>query len=72
MVPVVPGFGIPKRRFGKEYFERLSPATQAEMLGPGKYDAWKRGQFDFEDLASIKPHRVWGPNVQVTPLKALV
>ena len=72
MVPVVKGFAPIQFETGEAWFGRQSPATQAAMMGPGRYEAWTKGEFAFRELATVKPNEVWGPRAQVTPLKDLL
>ena len=71
LVPLVIGRSIPAWRTGLAYFKQLSPARQKKMLGPGKFAAWKAGDFELRQLVTVKGNEVWGDGVQVTSLKAL-
>lgn len=57
---------------GEDWFKKQSAGRQERMLGPGKYDAWKKGKFKFGELATVKENKTWGPSAQVTPLRDLV
>jgi 8-oxo-dGTP pyrophosphatase MutT (NUDIX family) len=71
MLPLVPGFEPVQFETGPEWFMKQPASVQKEMMGPGKYELWKAGGFEFDQLATIKPNRTWGPSAQVTTLKDL-
>ena len=56
--------GIPETRPriepGTEWFARQTEDVQREMMGPGKYAAWKAGAFDFKDLVGQTRDPRWG------------
>ena len=72
MQPIIPGFAPIQTESGEAWFSRQTPETQAKMMGPGKYAAWKAGKFSFGQLATVKRNPIWGPNSQVTSLKDLL
>jgi hypothetical protein len=53
---------------GSERFAKLSQAEQAQILGPGKADAYRQGQITLADIVS----RDKDGYVSERPLKALV
>lgn len=57
---------------GQEWFLAQPADVQQAMMGPGRYEAWQAGKFEFQDLAAIGEDDVWGPTVQVAALKDLV
>lgn len=58
--------------YGKDWFQQQDQATQIRILGPGRHDAWQNGQFDLDQLVSVKRNQTWGDAVYPTPLKDLV
>lgn len=56
---------------GRVWFAKQSEEIQTEIMGPGRLAAWQTGEFDFDDLATVKENEVWGPSVQPTPLRDL-
>ena len=56
----------------RQWFERQPEATQRDMMGRGRFEAWQKGGFDLEDMAKIKQNDTWGPGIQVKALKELV
>jgi hypothetical protein len=73
MIPVVKGFDrIIEEGSGEEWFNAQSEATQRDMLGPGKYEAWKDGKFEFGDLSKTVDDPVYGPMRQEATLKELM
>lgn len=57
---------------GEEYFNSLTEDQQREMLGPGKFEAWQEGKFQFSDLASRTDNDVFGHMTVETTLKDLL
>lgn len=71
MVPNIRGYPNVRFQTGKEWFKTLDEAQQRAILGPGKYELYRQGRIEFEDLATIKEDDIWGPSAQPTPLKDL-
>jgi SPP1 gp7 family putative phage head morphogenesis protein len=57
---------------GEEWFKQQDEATQKQILGAGKYEAWKDGKFDFSQLAQHSDDATFGKMWTETPLKDLV
>ncbi len=57
---------------GERYFTGLPEAQQEKLLGPGRYAAWKAGQFQFTALATEHTDAVYGPMRTTTALRDLV
>jgi len=57
---------------GKSWFESQPEGVQKQMMGAGKYDAWKAGKFDFSQLSKETENDVFGKMRGETPLKDLV
>lgn len=36
---------------GESWFSRQPESVQREMMGPGKFEAWQKGQFEFSQLS---------------------
>ena len=45
---------------GPDWFRKLPKRDQVEMMGPGKYAAWKAGVFEIEDMAGEVENDVYG------------
>lgn len=71
MVPLVEGMPNPKWQLGREWFEEQPAATQRDILGKGRYYAWQNGDFDLDEIVTVKPNPTWGPSIAVTPLREL-
>jgi hypothetical protein len=57
----------------EKWFDSQGKATQRQMMGKGKYEAWKGGKFGFSQLTTdSKPDRVYGVMKVETPLKDLL
>jgi hypothetical protein len=72
MVPVVIGLPAINWQRGPTWFRAQPAQTQRSILGPGKYEAWRAGQFDLEQLVNVRRNATWGDSVQVAPLSELV
>lgn len=70
-VPVLQNRPIPQWELGPQWFRGQDEATQREILGPGRFDAWQAGQFRLEEVAVVKRSRQWGDSLQPAPLKDL-
>ncbi len=71
-VPKVIGFAAPTWQRGPQWLESQPASVQQSILGPGRYAAWQRGDFDLSDLATVQRSAEWGHSLQATPLKELV
>lgn len=72
LIPNVNGLPPVNWTKGPDWFLQQSPATQRSIMGPGKYDAWQAGQFNLDQLVSVRRNDTWGDSVQPTPLRDLV
>lgn len=72
MLPYIEAFGNPLDETGIEWFEKQNEAKQKQILGQGKFEAWKAGQFSLEQLSREHVDDVYGAMRVVTPLKELV
>lgn len=59
-VPLAAGFDNPVKELGTEWFGKQSEAAQREMMGPGKYEAWRDGKFGLEQLSRVYEDPVYG------------
>ena len=57
---------------GQTWFDNLSAAEQAAMMGQSKYDAYKEGKFEFSQLSKEHENDVYGNMRSETPLKDLL
>lgn len=76
-IPIVPlaarlGIQPPDIPTGEQEFAKLTPAAQAKVMGAGKYEAWKRGDFDFGELSQPYDDPIYGDMLRETPLQKLV
>ncbi|NTU61680.1 MAG: radical SAM protein [Caldiserica bacterium] len=74
MLPYVPGvtdeYANPKA--GQEWFDGLSEQQQRDLMGPGKYEAYKEGAFEFSQLSKFYEDPVYGTMRVETPLNELI
>jgi SPP1 gp7 family putative phage head morphogenesis protein len=70
MIPIQAGDAITQT--GEDFFNNLSEEEQDKMLGQGKAQALRDGQFAFSDLAQRTENDTYGHMMTETPLKDLV
>lgn len=68
----LPEWGAGQEGDGIRWFEGLDADAQQFMLGPGKFDAWQRGEFDLRQLTSARWDEDWGRTFVETPLWAVL
>ena len=73
MIPKVKGFppAIDKGS-GQSWFKGQTPEIQKQMMGAKKWDAWKAGKFDLEDISKMVDDPVYGAMRVEASLKDLV
>lgn len=71
IIPVIPGHTI-NRKWGKQWFDDQPASVQREILGDGRYEAYKDNRFDFDKMVTVKNNPTWGPSAQVTSLNNLL
>lgn len=63
---------VPEIERGEDWFKRQTAGVQREMMGPGKYNAWKDNQFEIRELSKPYTDDVYGELLRETPLRELV
>lgn len=71
-VPVVKGLPVVTWQTGEAWFMSLDAASQLDILGKGRFNAWQAGVFDLAALVSRKVDPVWGGSLVTTPLADLL
>lgn len=71
LLPVVMGLNPIEIESGEAWFNRQPPEAQKEMMGPGRYEAWRKGLFEFKDQVAIVENLTWGPGTRLKSLKEL-
>lgn len=71
-VPVVVGFEPPRWESASDWFMTRSAEQQRAMMGPARWEAWRRGEFELGALAQTVHGREFGPGLRRVPLKELV
>lgn len=71
MLPVIQGESAAIQS-GEAWFNSLPESQQRDMMGPGRYEAWQAGKFEFSQLVRERDDDVYGPMKSETPLKELV
>ena len=72
MAPLVKGADNPVTQTGQDWFTSQSEATQREMMGGAKYEAWKDGKFTLDDLSVTYKNDVFGEMRTEPSLKSLL
>ena len=72
MLPYVVGADNPLEQNGDEWFRQQSEATQREMMGNARYEAWAAGKFDLDKITGTYEDGVFGEMRREVPLKELV
>lgn len=82
MVPVTVSFeelglrGLPETRpdieNGEDWFGRQPEEVQRAMMGPGKFEAWQAGQFQFSQLTAERRDPDWGRTLGEASLKSIL
>lgn len=67
MVPYLPGREV-RWQTGQDWFREQPDGVQKGMMGPLKWAAWKRGEFDLGDLAQEEVHATFGRHWRVATL----
>jgi hypothetical protein len=57
---------------GESWFRGQPESVQREMMGPGKYEAWRAGRYEFDALVTQSSDPRWGTTRTETTLEALV
>lgn len=70
-IPYIPGV-TDEIASGQSWFDAQDEAVQRDILGAGKYDAYKAGSFDFSQLSKQVENDVYGHMRVETPLKDLI
>lgn len=71
MLPILAQFQPVNFQTGEAWFMRQPESYQRKALGPGRFDLWERGGFQFKQLATVRQNEIWGPGAVVTPLRDL-
>jgi hypothetical protein len=72
-VPIVIGSTwVDDVQSGETWFTRLPEAQQRAMMGPGMFDAWRRGDFRFADLSRPYYDPIYGGMTRQATLRELL
>lgn len=72
IIPLIEGQPLPQWKRGLDWLREQSPEAQRKVLGRQRFELWRQGLFDLNELATVGNHPVWGPTARVTPVKALL
>jgi len=71
-LPWVKGMPNPIEQTGAEWFTQQDEATQRNVMGDAKFEAWNDGKFEFSALSREYENDVFGTMRGSTPLKDLI
>lgn len=71
-VPVVLGQSLIPESAGRDYFDSLTDEQRQSLLGPGAFQAYQAGSFEFSQLSHQVEDDTYGHMRTVTPLKDLI
>ena len=66
--PILRDYPQPKGQTGRDYLESLPEADQRRLLGNGKYDAWRSGELELDDMVAPRYSDQWGTSYQEASL----
>lgn len=59
-IAVTVGGIYPQWEHGDKWFEQQDEETQRAIMGPGRYELWKKDGIDPHQMVMMKPNDVWG------------
>lgn len=71
IIPIVPGLE-PVTETGEEWFRQQPDGVQRDILGQGRYNLWKQGYFDLQDIVKRKYDDAWGGSLVPKSLSELM
>ncbi len=72
LLPILDSVPFPALETGQEWFANQSEATQRQMLGKGRFEAWQSGQATLDDMVTRRTSDTWGGALVPTPVRDLV
>lgn len=72
LLPLVVGADNPISTSGEDWFSQQDEATQREMMGNAKYEAWVAGKFEFSQLSGTHDDEVYGQMRIEVSLKSIL
>lgn len=71
-VPVLRNTTGPTWLYGKDWLVQQPEQTQLDILGKGRFEAWKADLFDLDDIPARIPDSTWGDSLQPKTLSELL
>lgn len=71
LVPVLRSVPPVQFQTGQEWFTQQPAATQRQILGAGRYNAWQAGDATLDDMVSRSWSDDWGGSLHPTPVRNL-
>jgi hypothetical protein len=63
---------LPEPPNARDWLARQPEVRQRKMLGRARFDAWKKGDIQLNQLATVRPNPVWGDSAVIKPLNELM
>lgn len=67
-MPILRDYPTPREQTGREYLESLPEDEQRALLGNKKYEAWRNGELELDDMVSPRYSERWGTSYQEASL----
>jgi hypothetical protein len=71
-IPVVIGMPEIEYETGRTWFMAQAPSVQRQLMGAGKFSAWKAGKFDLDQIVKLHEDETWGNSLVPAPLADLL
>ena len=66
-VAVTIGGNVPNWQHGEQWLMEQDEADQRRIMGDGRYEMWKNGDFTLREMVEMKPNPIWGGSPQAIP-----
>lgn len=70
-IPILSGVAPAQYETGQQWFKSQPAAVQRQMLGPGRYEAWRDGDASLDDMISREWDDTWGGSLRTTRVRDL-
>lgn len=70
-IPILAGVSPVQYETGQQWFKSQPEAVQRQMLGPGRFAAWKSGEASLDDMVSRDWNDTWGGALRTTRVRDL-
>jgi hypothetical protein len=71
LLPEIVGVDNPISESGFDWFARQDEAVQRDIMGPGRFDAYRSGAASWQDMAVHTHDATWGGSLHPAPVSSL-